>query len=98
MPAGSKQPVVVHYLEHVPADVGAAFIWLKNRDPDRWRDVQNVEHVLGKYIISDKPMTLEEWASARATVIEETAEDVTPALPRVSSNVRKAHKQRTFSL
>jgi hypothetical protein len=62
MPAGSKQPVVVHYLEHVPADVGAAFIWLKNRDPDRWRDVQNVEHVLGKYIISDRPMTVEQWA------------------------------------
>jgi hypothetical protein len=51
MPAGSKQPVVVHYMEHVPADVGAAFIWLKNRDPEHWRDVQNVEHVLGKYII-----------------------------------------------
>jgi transposase len=52
MPAGSKQPVVVHYTEHGPADVGAAFIWLKNRDPERWRDVQNVEHVLGKYLIS----------------------------------------------
>jgi hypothetical protein len=46
MPAGSEQPIVVHYTEHCPPDVGAAFIWLKNRDPDRWRDVQNVEHVL----------------------------------------------------
>jgi transposase len=83
MPAGSKQPVVVHYQEHVPADVGAAFIWLKNRDPDRWRDVQNVEHVLGKYIISDKPMTLEEWASARATVVNEVIDDsVTPEIPQ----------------
>ena len=27
--------------------ITAAFIWLKNRDPDRWRDVQNVEHVMG---------------------------------------------------
>jgi hypothetical protein len=62
MPAGAKEPVVVHYLEHVPADVGAAFIWLKNRDPEHWRDVQNVEHVLGKYIISDHPMTVEQWA------------------------------------
>jgi hypothetical protein len=32
MPAGSKQPMVVHYEEHCPPDVGAAFIWLKNRD------------------------------------------------------------------
>ena len=50
MPAGSKQPVVVHYVEHCPPDVGAAFIWLKNRDPERWRDAQQVEHALGKYI------------------------------------------------
>jgi hypothetical protein len=48
MPAGSKQPVVVHYTEHCPPDVGAAFIWLKNRDPDRWRDVQNVEQSRGQ--------------------------------------------------
>jgi hypothetical protein len=27
--------------------------------------VQNVEHVLGKYIISDKPMTEQEWAAAQ---------------------------------
>jgi hypothetical protein len=97
MPAGSKQPVVVHYLEHVPADVGAAFIWLKNRDPDRWRDVQNVEHVLGKYLISDKPMTLEEWA-ARATVVNEVIDDsnqatitspVTPSLPPTDGQRKK---------
>jgi hypothetical protein len=56
MPVGADRPVVVHCEEHCPPDVGAAFIWLKNRDPDRWRDVQNVEHVMGKYIISDKPM------------------------------------------
>ena len=60
MPAGSKQPVVVHYLEHVPADVTASIFWLKNRDPEHWRDVQNVEHALGKYIISHKPMTVEQ--------------------------------------
>src|SRR4029077_14811601 len=49
MPAGSKQPVVVHYTEHCPPDVAAAFIWLKNRDPERWRDSQQVEHAIGKY-------------------------------------------------
>jgi hypothetical protein len=76
MPAGSKQPVVVHYIEHCPPDVGAAFIWLKNRDPERWRDVQNVEHVMGKYIISDKPMTAEQWAAERATVIDDVVEEL----------------------
>jgi hypothetical protein len=76
MPAGSKQPVVVHYIEHCPPDVGAAFIWLKNRDPDRGRDVQNVEHVMGKYIISDRPMTEQEWAAERATVIDDVVEEL----------------------
>jgi hypothetical protein len=84
MPAGAKQPVIVHYTEHCPPDVGAAFIWLKNRDPERWRDVQNVEHVLGKYIISDKPMTIEQWAAERATVINEVIDDTKelPAPPK----------------
>jgi hypothetical protein len=82
MPAGSKQPVVVHYTEHCPPDVTAAFIWLKNRDPDRWRDVQNVEHVLGKYLISDHPMTVEQWAAERATVVNEVViDDTTGQLP-----------------
>jgi hypothetical protein len=51
----------------------AQIFWLKNRKPTEWRDVQQMEHVLGKYIISDKPMTEEEWIRERATVV-----DVTP--------------------
>jgi hypothetical protein len=35
-----------------------------------WRDVQNVNHVQGKYIIADRPMSEEEWAKERATVID----------------------------
>ena len=59
------------YAEHVPPDVNACIFWLKNRRPQDWRDVQNVEHVLDGYIISDRPMTEEEWIKARAI-------DVTP--------------------
>jgi hypothetical protein len=40
----------------LPPDVTACIFWLKNRDPQHWRDSQQMEHVLGKYIISDKPM------------------------------------------
>ena len=88
MPAGAKQPVVVHYTEHCPPDVGAAFIWLKNRDPERWRDVQNVEHVMGKYIISDHPMTAEQWAAERATVVNEVIDDTAGSLPAPESKQR----------
>lgn len=33
-------PIVKHY----PPDVAAAFIWLKNRQPEKWRDKQEIEH------------------------------------------------------
>ncbi|MBS0366719.1 MAG: helix-turn-helix domain-containing protein [Proteobacteria bacterium] len=32
------KPVVVKYIEHVPPDPAAAFMWLRNRKPDEWRD------------------------------------------------------------
>lgn len=38
------EPVLVPYREHVPPDTTAAIFWLKNRDPERWRDKQQVEH------------------------------------------------------
>ena len=55
MPAGAKKPVYAPYVEHVPPDTTAAIFWLKNRDPAHWRDAWQLEHVLGKYVISDKP-------------------------------------------
>jgi hypothetical protein len=70
MPAGREKPVYAPYTEHVPPDVTAAIFWLKNRDPQHWRDSQQLEHALGKYIISDQPMTEEQWARERATVID----------------------------
>lgn len=33
-------PIVKHY----PPDTGAAMAWLKNRQPDKWRDKQEIEH------------------------------------------------------
>jgi hypothetical protein len=89
MPAGSKQPVVVHYVERCPPEVAAAFIWLKNRDPERWRDVQNVEHVLGKYLISDHPLTEEEWARDAVLSLDENH----PALNCAQQRRKKTHRR-----
>ena len=71
MPSGAKKPVYAPYVEHMPPEMTAAIFWLKNRRPDLWRDAWQLEHTLGKYHISDKPMTEEEWIKARAI-------DVTP--------------------
>jgi hypothetical protein len=64
----------VPYVEHVPPDVTARIFWLKNRKPHEWRDAQQMEHVLGKYMISERPMTEDEWVAARATLIDVTPE------------------------
>jgi hypothetical protein len=71
MPANREKPVYAKYIEHVPPDVTACVFWTKNRDPTHWRDSQQLEHVLGKYLISDQPMTEEQWAREQATVIDE---------------------------
>ena len=69
-------------LEHVPPDVTAQIFWLKNRKPTEWRDVQQLEHALGKYVISDRPMTEEEWIMERSAQVI----DVTPEKPDATRN------------
>jgi hypothetical protein len=64
----------VPIVEHVPPDVTAQIFGLKNCKPSEWRDVQNIEHAIGKYIISDGPITEEEWIRERATLIDVTPE------------------------
>lgn len=36
-------PVVVPFTEHVAPDTGAAMAWLKNRQPSKWRDKQDID-------------------------------------------------------
>ena len=39
-----EKPVYAKYIEHIPPDTTAAIFWLKNRDPQHWRDSQQLEH------------------------------------------------------
>jgi hypothetical protein len=70
MPAGAKKPVIVPYVEHVPPDTTAGVFWLKNRDPAHWRDAWQIEASVGRYIISDKPMSVDDWVRERAVVVD----------------------------
>jgi hypothetical protein len=72
--ASPRTGVYAPYREHVPPDVTAAIFWLRNRDPAHWRDAWQVDHTLGKNIISDQPMSEEQWIKERATVIDVTSE------------------------
>jgi hypothetical protein len=73
--------IKVPYTEHVPPDVTACIFWLKNRRPSEWRDVQAVDAAVGHYIISDRPMSEQEWIEAYTKV--------TPALPQPSVDDEK---------
>jgi hypothetical protein len=88
MPAGAKKPVYAPYVEHIPPDPSSAIFWLKNRDPEHWRDAWQLEHTLGKYHISEKPMTEEEWIKARAIDVTPKEEaDVTLPVTRKKDDV-----------
>lgn len=42
--AVDKCVVREEYIEHYPPDTQAASLWLRNRQPKKWRDKQDVEH------------------------------------------------------
>lgn len=48
---GEDVPVVVPYVEHYPPDTTACIFWLKNRQPDKWRDKTDTE-LSGKLDVS----------------------------------------------
>lgn len=47
-------PVTVKYIEHYPPDTTAAIFWLKNRQPEKWRDKQEIQHT-GQIVVVDVP-------------------------------------------
>ena len=55
---------------NLPPDVTACIFWLKNRRKEQWCDVQNVAAALGHYVISERPLTEEEWAAERAQIVD----------------------------
>lgn len=42
--AVDKTVVREDYVEHYPPDTQAASLWLRNRQPKKWRDKQDIEH------------------------------------------------------
>ena len=39
-----RDPIIVETIKHYPPDTAAAIIWLKNRQPAKWRDKFDHEH------------------------------------------------------
>lgn len=67
--AVSQGEVIATPIEkHYPPDTAAAFIWLKNRRPQKWRDKQEVEHT-GKLETTMNPDNQYELARRIAFVL-----------------------------
>jgi hypothetical protein len=61
MPAGAKAPVYAPYVERYPPDTNAASLWLRNRQPDKWRAAERHDiHVKGSIEHQLNQMTPEE--------------------------------------
>ena|SRR6266581_3141549 len=59
MPVGAETPVYVPYVQHYPPDTTAAVMWLRNRQPDKWRNRHEV-NVTGSIAHRLAQMTPEE--------------------------------------
>ena len=51
-----SEPVVVELRKHKPSETNAAKFWLQNRDPENWKEKQQID--LGNK--DDKPFKLED--------------------------------------
>jgi len=75
------------YRRAIGGDVTACIFWLKNRRPSEWRDVQNINADVGHYILSDRPMSEDQWIAERTKVIEH--DKLSPGLAHTSTDTDK---------
>jgi len=69
MPAGAEAPVYARYVQHYPPDTTAASLWLRNRQPDKWRDRQQID-VTGTFKHRLLQMTPDERAAQALDLAE----------------------------
>ena len=71
-------------------NVTAQIFFLKNRAPHEWRDVQHIDQAVGHYIISDRPMTEEQWIAERTKLEPRQIEgSVVPPLSDAQSDTQE---------
>jgi len=57
------------YREHYPPDTTAAIFWLKNRQPDKWRDVHKHEHGAAGEFDDKTPDELRDFVRSEAEAL-----------------------------
>ena len=70
MPQGAAAPVYAEYTENYPPDTQAASLWLRNRQPKKWRDKIDTENRNIHDISDPLAALLERIATSGAKVYE----------------------------
>jgi hypothetical protein len=63
-------PIIVPYQEYLPPDTNAAQFWLKNRQPDQWRDKIDIEGKIEIGLADSISQARARLKSANPTTIE----------------------------
>lgn len=86
-----RAPVV----EHVPPDVGALTLWLKNRQPHKWRDRKEID-LSGEVVVSDAGSR--EVALALIQLLREAGNDdnAIPTIEHREAEPAPERKRRSF--
>jgi hypothetical protein len=90
MPAGAEEPVYAEYTEHYPPDTQAASLWLRNRQPARWRDRQELTGAGGRDLIPARQADLHLTTQAVQMLIEGVVASpaaAEPQLPRTRAPI-----------
>jgi len=76
--AGNQRRVIKKVTKHVPPDTAAGIFWLTNRDPEQWKNTQNIRHSgeikNSGVLMTSLPMDKDEWLQFYKENVEEKQE------------------------
>jgi hypothetical protein len=76
-----------NYIERYPPDTQAASLWLRNRQPDKWRDKPEVSVAVANNITVDANKPVEQWGKAELRA-ELARRNALPKIPVLNGTKR----------
>ena len=85
---GRSKIVQTKVTKHYPPDTAAASLWLRNRQPDKWRDKPEVSVSVNNSITVDTSRPVEEWGAAELET-ELARRNALPKIPVLNGERKK---------
>lgn len=75
---GSQRRIIKKITKEVPPDTAAAIFWITNRDPENWKNTQNIKHSgeikNSGVLMTSPPMDKDEWLQFYKENVEQRQE------------------------